>query len=111
LIKQLQDKVGSTEQMVVDIALFQAQALEVLKKLEIAQKGLLSKVKIVQNHSQVMDEALSNIVLRERDVIVARTVSFNSYEIYSMYYYNDECSIYREHKVTIHERMRPFNNQ
>jgi hypothetical protein len=33
------------------------------------------------------------------------------YDQYSMYYYNDECSIYREHKVTIHERMRPFNNQ
>jgi hypothetical protein len=73
LIKQLQDKVSSTEKMVVDIALFQAQALEVLKKLEIAQQSLLSKVKIVQNHSQVMDEALSNIVLREREAIVART--------------------------------------
>jgi hypothetical protein len=67
LIKQLQDKVNSNEKMVVDIALFQAQALEVLKKLEIAQQSLLSKVKIVQNHSQVMDEALSNIVLRERE--------------------------------------------
>jgi hypothetical protein len=33
------------------------------------------------------------------------------YERYSIYYYNDECSIYREHKVTIHERMRPLNNQ
>jgi hypothetical protein len=33
------------------------------------------------------------------------------YERYSIYYYNNECSIYREHKVTIHERMRPLNNQ
>ena len=33
------------------------------------------------------------------------------YEIYSIYYYNNECSIYREHKVTIHERMHPLNNQ
>jgi hypothetical protein len=57
--------------MVLDITLFQAQALEVLKKLEIAQQGLLSKVKIVQNHSRVMDEALSNIFLREREAIVA----------------------------------------
>jgi ABC-type phosphate transport system auxiliary subunit len=37
LVKQLQDKVNSTEKMVVDIAVFQAQALEVLKKLEITQ--------------------------------------------------------------------------
>jgi hypothetical protein len=35
--------------MVVDIALFQSQALEVIKKLEITQQSLLSKVKIVQN--------------------------------------------------------------
>jgi hypothetical protein len=73
LIKQLEDKVSSTEKIGVDIVLFQAQELEVLKKLEIAQQSLLSKVKIIQNHSQVMDEALSNIVLREREAIIART--------------------------------------
>jgi hypothetical protein len=35
------------------------------------------------------------------------------YDIYikSMYYYNDECSIYREHMVTIHEMMRPLDNK
>jgi hypothetical protein len=73
IVRQLQAKLSSTESMVVDIALFQAQALEVLRKLEIAQQSLLSKVKIIQNHSQVMDEALSNIVLREREAIIART--------------------------------------
>jgi hypothetical protein len=31
--------------------------------------------------------------------------------VYLIYYYNDECSIYREHMVTIHERMRPLDNQ
>jgi hypothetical protein len=33
------------------------------------------------------------------------------YERYMIYYYNNECSIYREHKVTIHEQMHPLNNQ
>ena len=47
LVKQLQDKVSSTEKMVVDIAVFQAQALEVLKKLEIAQQSLFTKVEII----------------------------------------------------------------
>jgi hypothetical protein len=28
-----------------------------------------------------------------------------------MYYFNDECSIYREHMVTIHEGMCPLDNQ
>jgi hypothetical protein len=41
LVKQLQDKVNSTKKMVVDIVLFQAQALEVLKKLEITQQPFL----------------------------------------------------------------------
>ena len=50
LVKQLQDKVSSTEKMVVDIALFQSQALEVLKKMEITQQSLFSKVGIIQNH-------------------------------------------------------------
>jgi hypothetical protein len=50
LIKQLQDKVSSTEKMVVDIALFQSQALEVLKKMEITQPSLFFKVGIIQNH-------------------------------------------------------------
>jgi hypothetical protein len=36
---------------------------------------------------------------------------FSSYEILWIYYYNDECSIYREHMVTIHERMCPLDNQ
>jgi hypothetical protein len=50
LVKQLQDKVSSTDKMVVDIALFQSQALEVLKKMEITQQSLFSKVGIIQNH-------------------------------------------------------------
>jgi hypothetical protein len=50
LVKQLQDKVSSMEKMVVDIALFQSQALEVLKKMEITQQNLFSKIGIIQNH-------------------------------------------------------------
>ena len=50
LVKKLQDKVNSTKKMVVDIALFQSQALEVLKKMEITQQSLFSKVGIIQNH-------------------------------------------------------------
>jgi hypothetical protein len=73
LVRQLQAKLSSTESMVVDITVFQAQALEVRKKLEEAQQSLLSKVEIIQNHFQVIDQALSNIVLREREAIVAQT--------------------------------------
>ena len=40
LVKQLQNKVSYIEKMVMDIAGFQAQASEVIKKLEIAQQSL-----------------------------------------------------------------------
>ena len=50
LIKKLKENVSSIEKMVVDIALFQAQALEVLKKLEISQQIPFAKVEIIQNH-------------------------------------------------------------
>jgi hypothetical protein len=52
--------------MVVDIVVFQAQALEVRKKLEATQQSLLTKVEIVQDHFRVIDQALNNICLRER---------------------------------------------
>ena len=50
LVKQLQNKVSSTKKMVMDIAVFQAQASEVIKEMEIAQQSLLAKVDIIQNH-------------------------------------------------------------
>jgi hypothetical protein len=67
LVKQLQAKVSSTENMVVDIAVFQAHALEVRKKLEIAQQSLFTKVEIIQNHFRVVNQSLDNICFRERE--------------------------------------------
>jgi hypothetical protein len=52
LVKQLQDKVRLTENMVIDITIFKAQALEVGKKLESTQQSLFNKVKSIQNHFQ-----------------------------------------------------------
>jgi hypothetical protein len=73
LVNQLQDKVNYTEKMVVDMAVFQAQALEVLKKLEIAQQSLFTKVEIIQNHFWEVNQSLDNIGFREREVTTART--------------------------------------
>jgi hypothetical protein len=55
--------------MIVDIIVFQDQALEVLKELEATQKILLTKVENVQDHFWVIDQALNNICLRERERI------------------------------------------
>ena len=67
LVRQLQAKVRSIENMIVDIIVFQDQALEFLKELEATQKILLTKVENVQDHFWVIDQALNNICLRERE--------------------------------------------
>jgi hypothetical protein len=71
LVRQLQVEVSSTENMIVDIAVFQAQALEVQKELEVAQQNLLNRVETVQDHFRAIDQALNDICLRERESIVA----------------------------------------
>jgi hypothetical protein len=59
--------------MVIDITVFQAQALEVCKKLESTQQSLFDKVKAIQNHFQVVNQSLDNICFREKEAIAART--------------------------------------
>jgi hypothetical protein len=73
LVKQLQNKVSSTEKMVMDIEGFQAQASKVLKKLEIAQQILLAKVEIIQNHFQEVNQSLDNISFIEGEATTTRT--------------------------------------
>jgi hypothetical protein len=46
---------------------FQAHALEVRKKLEIAQKCLFTKVEIIQNYFWEVNQSLDNICFRERE--------------------------------------------
>jgi hypothetical protein len=73
LVKQLQNKVSFTEKMVMNIAGFQAQASEVLKKLEIAQQSLLDKVEIIQNHFQEVNQSLDNISFKEGEATATQT--------------------------------------
>jgi hypothetical protein len=73
LVRQLQAKVSLTEKAVVDILAFQTQTLEVHKELESTQRSLFNKVEAIQNHFQVVNQALDNICLKEREAIAART--------------------------------------
>jgi hypothetical protein len=54
------------------MVVFQAQALEVREKLELAQQSLFTKVEVVQNHYRVVDQSLNNIYLKEREAFVTR---------------------------------------
>jgi hypothetical protein len=52
--------------------MFQAQALEVHHKLEATQQSLFSKVGIIQDYFQEMDQSLDNISFREKEATAAR---------------------------------------
>jgi hypothetical protein len=72
LVKQLQAKINLTENTTVDMAIFQAQALEVHEKLESTQQNLFTKVEVVQNYYRVADHSLNNIYIKEREATAAR---------------------------------------
>jgi hypothetical protein len=83
LIRQLQVKLNSAESQVIDIGIFQSQAIEIRKRVSVAQQDLLAKVEAIQNHCQTIDQALKDISLREREAGVAR-VAFQEAVIATM---------------------------
>jgi hypothetical protein len=72
LIRQLQVKLNSAESQVIDIGIFKSQAIEIQKRVSVAQQDLLAKVEAIQNHCQTIDQVLEDISLREREVGAAR---------------------------------------
>jgi hypothetical protein len=72
LIGQLQEKLNFAESQVIDIGIFQSQAIEIRKRVSAAQQDLLAKVETIQNHCQNIDQVLEDISLREREAGAAR---------------------------------------
>jgi hypothetical protein len=72
LIDQLRAKLEFVESQVIDIGIFQSQAIEIRKRLSAAQQGLLVKVETIQSSFQLIDQVLENLSLKERDVGAAR---------------------------------------
>jgi uncharacterized membrane protein affecting hemolysin expression len=75
LIDQLQAKLDFVESQVIDIGIFQSQAIKIRKRASTAQQGLLGKMETIQNNRQLIDRVLENLTLREKDIGAAR-VSF-----------------------------------
>jgi chromosome segregation ATPase len=50
LIGQLQAKLNFAESQVIDIGIFQSQAIEIRKRVSATQQDLLAKVETIQNH-------------------------------------------------------------
>jgi 2-keto-4-pentenoate hydratase len=74
LIGKLLAKLNFAESRVIDIRIFQSQAIEIQKRVSTAQQDLLAKVDTIQNLCQIIDQVLENISLREREAGVAQVV-------------------------------------
>jgi hypothetical protein len=74
LIGQLQAKLNFVESQVIDIGIFQSQAIEIRKRVSAAQQDLLAKVETIQNLCQIIDQVLEDISLREREAGAARVI-------------------------------------
>jgi hypothetical protein len=59
---------------VIDIRIFQSQAIEIQRRVLATQQDLLAKVETIQNLYQIIDRVLKDISLREREVGAARVV-------------------------------------
>jgi len=46
--------------------------MEIQRNIEASQQSLLTKVEVIQDHSQMIDQALNNIALIEREAKVAQ---------------------------------------
>jgi hypothetical protein len=71
--KQLQNKMSSIQNQVVEMEAFQAQALEIHAKIEKEKHGLISKLEMIQTYFQETSRSLENILLKEGETKVART--------------------------------------
>jgi hypothetical protein len=61
---------SSTKSQVVNIAVFQSQALEVGQKLEAVQQSLFCRVGIIQDYFWEMGQSLDNIGFKEKEATV-----------------------------------------
>ena len=75
LIGKLQAKLDFAKIQVVDIGIFQSQAIEIRKRVSTAQQDLLAKVETIQNLCQIIDQVLEDISLREREAGVLGSFS------------------------------------
>jgi hypothetical protein len=71
--RQLQNKINSFQNQVVELEIFQAQVLEIHTKIEKEQQEVFFKLEFIQNYFQEASKSLESILLKERGVKVART--------------------------------------
>jgi hypothetical protein len=72
LIEQLQARVEIVESKVINIGMFQSQAMEIRSRVSTAQRNLLAKVEVIWDNFLLVNQVLENLSFREREVGAAR---------------------------------------
>jgi hypothetical protein len=72
LARQLQERLNSIQNQVIDLKVFQDLSLEVHTKIEAEQQRLISKVEIIQNYFQEVSNSFDNIIFKEKEAKAAR---------------------------------------
>jgi hypothetical protein len=67
LIQQLQARVEIAESKVIDIGMFQSQAMEIQIRVSAAQQNLIGKVEEIRDNCLLVNQVLENLSARERE--------------------------------------------
>jgi hypothetical protein len=98
--RQLQNNINSIQNQVVELEIFQYQVLEIHTKIEKEKQGVFFKLEFIQNYFQEASKSLESILLKEREVKVARTtcqkaVAFSTKE-----------EVRETHKLSVSEQIK-----
>jgi hypothetical protein len=72
LIGQLQVRLEFIESQVINIEIFQSQAMEIRSRVYAAQRSLHAKVEMIRENCLLIHQVLENLSIREREVGAAR---------------------------------------
>jgi hypothetical protein len=72
LIEKLHVRLEFAESQVINIEIFQSQAMEIQNRVSAAQRSLLAKVETIRDNCLLIDQVLENLSVREREVEAAR---------------------------------------
>jgi hypothetical protein len=72
LIEQLQVRLEFTESQVINIRIFQSQAMETRSRVSAAQQSLLANIETIWDNCLLIDQVSENLSVREREARAAQ---------------------------------------
>jgi hypothetical protein len=71
-IKQLQARVEIVKRKVINIRMFQSQAMEIRSRVFASQQNILGKIELIRDNFLLVNQVLENLNAREREAGAAR---------------------------------------